>query len=549
MFKSLNAKCKFTCTVSGFRQRRAIPNCITLYIVLFAVLGMFMPVQAMIYRPEKGAMWDPSVIYHDGKYYAFMMYNKDGQEGLKAKHCLVASLTDGVHGKDEGIVNEERESTRECRFFKGFVARCGDNFIMDHRVAWSEGQDTLRFYQSSDLKNWNYLFSSHPDPRWYVASGRRGHMYIIPKEQGAPQAGYWGYSVATPKPHLSRAPGMTQSPNGTDWEILPPAEMKWGDTPERDLEHGGSERIGDKYYLIGGAGEYVSKGYSMYTLVGDAPCGPFRPDIETYRLCGTTSKTVTWLAAWARARDELLVSNYASFSSDKGRPSMLPLRKPVVDKDGHLRLGWWKGNDALKGKSLTLEKNTIESNRRGKKSHYQIVYLTEAFDVHKGVMLEERIKARLGAAQGDFNDKASKAKPAAGFVFEEGPKKSVAIQLDIGQPENRETNIGTLQTTAERKMQFQSEGVIGKGCATVTGIENGKEHRFRPLVRRGMFELYIDDMLMQTYVYKPASGKVGFVVHNASVVFSMCKPGTCLFDFLQSSFKVLDATHEGEKYA
>jgi hypothetical protein len=345
-------------------------------------------------------------------------------------------------------------------------------------------------------------------------------MYIIPKEEGVPDSGYWGYAVATPKPGLPRAPGMLQSPNGTDWEILPPTEMKWGDTPQRDLEYGGCERIGGKYYLIGGAGEYVSKGYSMYTLVSDGPQGPFRSDTKAYRLCGTTSRTVTWLAAWARAKDELLISNYASFASDKWRPSMLPLRKPVVDKDGHLRLGWWKGNEALKGKPLTLETNTVELNARGERSHYQVVYLNEAFDLHKGVVLEGRVKAGPAAAQGDSNDTNSKAKPAAGFVFEEGQGKSMAIRLGIGQPEDRETHIGRLQTTAEGKMQFQSEDVTGKGCATVTGIENGKEHRFRLLVRRGMFELYIDDMLMQTYVYKPSSGKVGFVAHNANVVFS-----------------------------
>jgi hypothetical protein len=50
-------------------------------------------------------------------------------------------------------------------------------------------------------------------------------------------------------------------------------------------------------------------------------------------------------------------------------------------------------------------------------------------------------------------------------------------------------------------------------------IENGKEHRFRLLARRGMFELYIDDMLMQTYVYRLGSGKVDFLAHNANVVF------------------------------
>ena len=53
----------------------------------------------------------------------------------------------------------------------------------------------------------------------------------------------------------------------------------------------------------------------------------------------------------------------------------------------------------------------------------------------------------------------------------------------------------------------------------VADVEIGKEHRFRLLVRRGMFELYIDDMLMQTYLYKPGSGKVGFLAHNANVVF------------------------------
>jgi len=473
--------------------------------ILCAVLGMFLPAEGMIYRPEKGAMWDPSVIWHDGKYYSFMMYNKDGQNGLKAKHCLLATSTDGVHWKDEGIVIEERESARGCRFFKCFVARCGDKFIMDHGVARPEGQDTLRFYESRDLKQWNYLFSNRPDGRWYVRDGRWDHMYIIGKEQGT---GYWGYAVATPKEGLIRGPGMLQSRNGTDWEVLPPAEMKWGDTRQRDMEYGGCERIGGKYYLIGGAGGYVSKGYSMYTLVSDGPRGPFGPDAETYRLCGTSGKTVTWLAAWARGKGELLISNYASFSSDKWVPTMLPLRKPVVDKDGHLRLGWWKGNEALKGERLKLEKNAVELNARDKNGNYQIVYLSETFDLDKGVVLEGRIRARPSGAE-----------PAAGFVFEEGAGKSVAIQLGIGRAEGRESHIGSLRTTAEGKMEFQSEDVTGKGCATVTGIDSGKEHRFRLLVRRGMFELYIDDMLMQTYVYKPGSGRVGLVAHNANVVF------------------------------
>ena len=62
----------------------------------------------MIYRPQDGAMWDPSVLWHNGKYYAFMMYNKDGRDGLAAGHCLLVTSTDGVHWKDQGTIIDER---------------------------------------------------------------------------------------------------------------------------------------------------------------------------------------------------------------------------------------------------------------------------------------------------------------------------------------------------------------------------------------------------------------------------------------------------------
>ena len=143
----------------------------------------------MIYRPRTGSMWDPSVIWHDGRYYAFMMYDKDGPGGHG--HCLLATSEDGVHWEDEGIVIEEREHERGCKFFKCFVSRCGDRFIMDHGASRPERQqDTLRFYESTDLKRWTYLFTNHPDPRWYVpTTGRWDHMYILPKEEGNPATG------------------------------------------------------------------------------------------------------------------------------------------------------------------------------------------------------------------------------------------------------------------------------------------------------------------------------------------------------------------------
>ena len=54
-------------------------------------------------------MWDPSIVWHNGKFHAFMMYAKQGRNGLEAGHCLLATSTDGVHWRTEGVVNEERE--------------------------------------------------------------------------------------------------------------------------------------------------------------------------------------------------------------------------------------------------------------------------------------------------------------------------------------------------------------------------------------------------------------------------------------------------------
>ena len=59
------------------------------------------------------------------------------------------------------------------------------------------------------------------------------------------------------------------------------------------------------------------------------------------------------------------------------------------------------------------------------------------------------------------------------------------------------------------------EDVSGRGCATVTGLEDGRQHAFRLLVRMTFFELYVDDRLVQTFVYRPASGRVGFVGRGA----------------------------------
>lgn len=230
------------------------------------------PGHAFLYQPEKGGMWDPSILWHDGKYYAFMMYSTDNWKGnANAGYCFLATSADGVHWKDEGVVIDERKRPDGAIFFKCFVARCGDRFVMDHGVKRKQGQDLMRFYQSKDLRNWEYITTTEPDARWYTRR-RWDHMYILPKEEGKPEAGYWGYIVAVSK-EPNHLPAMMESKDGVKWEALPPCKVEWGNTASVNyLEYGGCERIGGKYYLIGGFITYMGNlGYSMFTFVADDP--------------------------------------------------------------------------------------------------------------------------------------------------------------------------------------------------------------------------------------------------------------------------------------
>jgi hypothetical protein len=473
----------------------------------------------MLYRPARGAMWDPSILWHNGRYHAFMMYNRDGANGLEAQHCLLAVSEDGVHWRDEAVVIEERERDRGGKFFKAMVARCGDRFILNHGVARPEGQDTLRFYESADLRNWTYLSSCRPDPRWYglpPEPHRWDHMYMLPKVEGRPQAGYWGFPVAIPKPFETGGVGRMQSPDGRAWEPLPPARIEWpADLPRiNHLEWGGCERIGGAYPLIGGAPYLGFKGYGMYAFTADAPEGPFRPDPETIRLCGNSHVNVSWLAVWCRGNGELLVSNYASMEPGSFAPWLLPLRRPVVDAAGRLRLGWWPGNEALKGRRLPLPRPAVTVKSGRAPDGYGMAYLDAPFNPQQGVVIEGTVRARAARASA-----APENFPAAGFLFDEDAGQAMAVLMGIGRVEGRETHVGRLQA-AGGAAAFAAMDITGRHCATVTGLDDGHTHSFRLLSRLGLFELYVDDRLMQTFFYKPGAGRVGFVTRQAEADFS-----------------------------
>jgi hypothetical protein len=458
----------------------------------------------VIHKPAAGSIWDPSLLWHEGRYYAVTMYNPDGPDGLQATCGLISYSDDGVHWREGWRACPEPLAPFGGRFFKAFIRRIGDRFVMNHGVLQPNGwQDTLRYYESGDLREWTYIGSNQPDPRWYLPAGRWDHMYTLPKDEESPAAGYWGYPVATPRPELPRGCGLTETQDGRSWTILPPPTFDWGDVPPKDLEIGGVERLGGKYLMMGGYCDYISDGYSMYTLISDSPRGPFRPDPEAFRLCGSSSKVgrlgVSLLAAWCRGEgNEKLISNYAEVPSGIW---MLPLRKAVFD-DGHLRLGWWEKNELLKGPEIKL--GTSGHALEAVEDHRQVSWLDTAFDLGKGVVIEGVVRAEA-RAQG----------ASAGLALSETRNRSIEIRFGIGEPAQRTTCIGRYNTVTG----FNAVDVTGRGCATVTGIDGGSKHAFRLLLREDIFELYVDDLLVQTYTYQPEGGRVGFLAHDAQAVF------------------------------
>jgi hypothetical protein len=400
-----------------------------------------------------------------------------------------------VHWQDGWTLAPEPSGPKGGLFYKAFIGRLGDRFILNHGVVQPHGwQDTLRFYESHDLREWRYLGSHMPDPRWYAPQGRWDAMYLLPKDGADPFRGCYGYITATPKPGLPRGCGMCETEDGIHWTILPPPVFDWADVRSDDLEIGGVERLGGKYVLIGGVllnGREAANanGYSLYTFVADDPRGPFRIVRGAHRLCGNMTAVTDpaghlWrcsqLAAWARGRDgELLISNYAQSLTGTW---LLPLRKPVF-ADGIFRLGWWEQNKRLKGRELPLPAASARLDAPGTARTAERLALTP--DPHAGLLLEGTLAVRP----------AGGADAAVGFAFPGRAGSSLDVRLETGRPGQRATRLGWWLTDRG----FEALDIVGPGCASVAGVDAGAPHAFRLLVRQGLFELYVNDLLVQTY--------------------------------------------------
>lgn len=471
---------------------------------------------ALLYCAPEGTTKDNCVIEHEGTFYLFTMYRRERQRDDiidQWRHVWCATSTDGVHWKDVGPVIEDAPFP----IWAMKVWRAGDRFVMNHGSFTGDKQDVLKFWISPDLIHWTYLGEDFDVRR--PDGGRIDHMNVISQAEDGKTA-YYGYAVG----------GILRSDDGVKWTWV----MDYPFTDDMNVrvvqEPGGIERIGDTYYLLVGGFFPGNFGYAVATYISEDPMGPFRPDYPAFRLNGSSGRAVVGIwAGFCRTPDEMLMTNYII---DPGGTFWwhAPMKTAVVD-DGHLRMGYWKGNDALKGRELPIglsdcAKTGGDWNGSVTPSDDRLVvnaplhphrwWLTSGepnvglamtnapLDLDKGIVLEATMRVVAGN---------SITFPAVGICIEEEGQRGTAVLFGTWE----ETLIGALDWSSG--LRFEAEDRTGFGCATVAGIPHNQPCVFRLLLRANIFECYLNDRLVQTYFVQSPTGRIGFLVQDGEATF------------------------------
>ncbi len=514
----------------------------------------------MFYLPNRGGMWDPSVLWYRGAYYMLCMH---GEENGPWDGMWLAKSDDGVHWEDIGRVLTDERGV--CKMFVHEVL--GQNKLFVNYGSFSNGadNDTLRYCISSDFINWEEIGESNPDSKWYNSSGRWDHMYVMNDSESGK---YFGYVVATPKSELSRSWGLLESGDGINFTQCEPPVIEWGDIPPIDmLEGGGCEKIGDTYYYIGGYVGYArSWGYGLYTFTSKDPRGPFKPDTEAFRLCGFSSLPgrvfIQNLACFVRGRDgELLISNAAD-AGGRYQIWLLPMRAVKIDENNHLRLAYWDGNKAAYGKEIQLSEDDFSvvysdsepynspgndwnqceykasKTNTGLELHIKtdstkgpqvvdrhiMAELCTDIDTERGIIFEGKVKASINPVYNETTHGTLCWRPSVfGIALGEGENGEYISQtLEIGYKYKRKSYIEKLKTdNSVKTFKYEIIDTTGENCATVRGIDQNVVYDFKLFYRRNMFELYVGGYLVQMFVHlKPQRNKIAFILRNASAEIS-----------------------------
>jgi hypothetical protein len=481
----------------------------------------------MFYRPTQVAkMWDTWLYYHQGVHYLYYLHETTG---ARFDGMSVATSTDGVHFTEIGSIVEARADAQWLG--TGSVWQTGGRFVMNYSEQ-RQGVQAIFFMQSTDLIHWDRLgdeVRSDPDPRWYddTPAGRWDCIWALRR----PQGGFWGYLTARPWSHTPglrfESVGMVESDDGLHWRAVAPPIIEWGDWPRMDVgEVGAIEQIGDRYYLMLGFGETglgnrhalrpLEGRFGMYIFVGDDPRGPFTVDTRAYRLLTSiTGIRMSYFARFYPTPDGMLVNHHAISRSDVRW--LAPLKRAVLDKDGHLYLGYWAGNDAAQGKPIDLdlgacvfvcpdqlEPGWVASRQRltvDVPHGGALALFANHFDLEKGVIVQGSMQVHA----------PPKRWSGIGVYIEEDARLDTGTAV-LAQTRGC-TEIGPLRD-AQGRTRFVADDALP------LGVQDGAKCSFRLLVRRSLLEFYLDDRLVQCYSLPGrSSGRLGLVVESGRALF------------------------------
>ncbi|NLG48586.1 MAG: hypothetical protein GX552_00580 [Chloroflexi bacterium] len=479
----------------------------------------------MLYRPTLvTSMWDTWLYHHEGIHYLFYLHQTFGArwDGMS-----VATSADGVHFNEIGPILHKREDAEWLG--TGSVWRVGDRFVLNFSES-RDGVQAIFFAASRDLIHWRRLpdeLRSDPDPRWYddTRTGRWDCIWGMRRPDGS----MVGYLTARPWSRTSglacESVGKVESVDGLHWQAAEPPVIDWGEWPRMDVgEVGAIQQIAGRYYLLLGyseaglgnrhACEEQGSRMGMYTFVSDSPDGPFRADTRAHRLLtsNTATKLMTYFARFYTLPDAVLVNHHSITRSDV--VWFAPLKRAVVDAEGHLRLGYWEGNEAIKGRAIPLNLATCERvlppepNPAWKATPERLeisqpfggglVLFPNHFNLGQGVVLEG--EWTLYEPPGRWS--------GVGFYVEESARGNTGTAF-------------MLETRGRAEIgRLNGQGRFVPDDVLPLEIRPGIKHHFRLLVRQSLAELYVNDLLVQCYSLPEwASGHLGLVVESGRAVF------------------------------
>ena len=501
----------------------------------------------MIYRPRKShKMWDTWLYYHEGIHYLYHLHMLTGPgDGI-----TLATSKDGVHFDEKGPILLKKEDA--AWLGTGSIWQVDNQFIMNFSEI-RDGVQAIFFAQSPDLINWEIMgdeYRCDPDPKWYDDT-HTGRWDCITTLQN-PNGSMWGILTARPWPRrpglIYDSMGMVESEDGLHWHAVEPPPFDWGEWPEMNVhEPVGLEKIGDLYYVLMGLGytannlgerhawERLGSHVGMYTFVAENPRGPYRPDFEAYPLLRSNNvwpnhpkdrRNSAWCARFYRTPEELLVHNHSITRSDVRW--LAPLKKAIVDGDGHLKLGYWQGNESAKGVQLNIDlkkaSRTMPVQKMFDGSYHPTEYISEPAAAANRLEIDE--PSGGGVMMLDFHFDNERGVILEGSIEAFEPSKRWT-SAGVFVEEKIEPNGASHGTAILAETRGRTEiGILTQGRIFVAddrieiGIAAGKKAVFRFLLRSSMFEFYLDDILVQCYsVADNVTGRLGLAFESGRLVF------------------------------